>query len=443
MKSMSKLATLSAVAVATSVVAALPAMAAAATPTAIGSCAADVTGLTYTLTEDCRTFSTLEFPDGATLDGNGFTITAVEDATHANFPGPVVKSATGTDSAAASFHVRNLTIDSEFSGSNSGGRLAGIEMIRSGGSLTNVVVDGISHGNGVQEGNAISIRNRVDASNIDVPRTTVALSDVTATNYQKTGVLLDGNLTFTATDLRVGAAGSLQGGPIAPGVIGANSVQISRGAQGSLTDSEIANNYYDGSTSTAVLLFNARKVELARNTVTGPGDMGVYAYNVSNTLTTNLDIACMVVENTDETPAEGSVGLYLDQASSTAGSLNTTVKNTDVHGWETDIIGDEVVTDGECTAPVTWDVTGHATARKIARKARVDMFSDALPAHSVEGKQLKWKITVDGRTAFVTKQHPDNHARWARTFGPHSGRHTVAVFKNGVQVKTLIVRTNV
>ena len=34
-------------------------------------------------------------------------------------------------------------------------------MSRAGGSLTNVSVDGISHGNGVQEGNAISIRNRV------------------------------------------------------------------------------------------------------------------------------------------------------------------------------------------------------------------------------------------------------------------------------------------
>ena len=174
----------------------------------IGSCVADVDGSTYTLTEDCETFSTLEFPDGATLDGNGHTITAVEDATHANFPGPVVKSATGTDVATASFHVRDLTIDTDFHGSNSNNKLVGIEMLRAGGSLSDVTVDGISHGNGVQEGHAISIRNRVSGDDINVPRARVSLDKVTATNYQKTGVLLDGNLAFAATKLTIGAAGT-------------------------------------------------------------------------------------------------------------------------------------------------------------------------------------------------------------------------------------------
>ena len=80
------------------------------------------------------------------------------------------------------------------------------------------------------------------ADNIDVPRARVSLDNVTATNYQKTGVLLDGNLAYTATKLTIGAAGTLTANRIAPHVIAANSVKISRGAAGSLTDSTIANN---------------------------------------------------------------------------------------------------------------------------------------------------------------------------------------------------------
>jgi hypothetical protein len=407
----------------------------------IGSCVAEVDGSTYTLTEDCDTFSTLEFPDGATLDGDGHTITAVEDATHANFPGPVVKSATGTDSAAASLQIRDLTIDTDFQGSNSGGKLAGIEMLRAGGSLTHVTVNGITHGNGVQEGNAISIRNRVSGDNIDVPRAHVSLNTVTVTNYQKTGVLLDGNLSFTAKKLNVGAAGTPAGEPMAAGVIAANSVQISRGAAGSLTHSTIANNHYDGETATAVLLYNARNVELAKNTITGSGDTGVYASNSTNTMTTGLDIDCMVVENTAEVPAETSVGLYLDQDGSTAGSLKPTVTDTLVRGWGQNVIGAEM-TDGPGTCGVvTRAVKGHATVVKVNRRVRVDMFASALPDGAVEGKKLTWRITVDNRRVFGITQHADRQARWVRTFPKNSGLRTVKVFKNGVLAKTVKVRT--
>ena len=408
----------------------------------IGSCVADVDGSTYTLSEDCETFSTLEFPDGATLDGNGHTITAVEDATHANFPGPVVKSANGTDIAAASLHIRDLKIDTDFHGSNSGGKLVGIEMLRAGGSLSDVTVNGITHGNGVQEGNGIAIRNRVSGDDINVPRARVSMDEVTVTNYQKTGVLLDGNLSFTATKLNIGGAGTPAGEPMAAGVIAANSVQISRGAAGSLTHSTIANNYYNGETATAVLLYNARNVELAKNTVAGSGDTGVYAYNTTHTMTTNLDISCMVVENTAEAPAEGSVGLYLDQDSSTDGSLNSTVTNTTVRGWGQNVIGAEITDAPGTCAVVAQAVKGHATAVKVKRKVRVDMFASALPDGVVEGKMLSWTITVDDRRVFGITQHADRQARWVRTFPKNTGLRTVKVFKNGVLVKTVKVRTN-
>ena len=123
----------------------------------------DGAGQLYTLTDDVSTYTTITMPNDATLDGAGHTITAVEDATHRNFPGSVLASAVGSNSAPAKLDVKNLDITTQGfeGGSNSGGLLNGIYMYRAGGSLTNVSVNGISHGNGVQEGNAISIRNRV------------------------------------------------------------------------------------------------------------------------------------------------------------------------------------------------------------------------------------------------------------------------------------------
>ena len=53
----------------------------------------DGAGHLYTLTDDVRTYSTITMPNDATLDGAGHTITAVEDAAHRNFPGPVLASA--------------------------------------------------------------------------------------------------------------------------------------------------------------------------------------------------------------------------------------------------------------------------------------------------------------------------------------------------------------
>ena len=68
-----------------------------------------VHGELYTLTEDVSTFTTITMPNDATLDGAGHKITAVEDATHRNFPGPVLASAVGTDSPLLSWTSRTWT----------------------------------------------------------------------------------------------------------------------------------------------------------------------------------------------------------------------------------------------------------------------------------------------------------------------------------------------
>ena len=417
----------------------------------------DGAGDLYTLTQDVSTFTTITMPNDATLDGAGYTITAVEDATHPNFPGPVLASAVGTDLAPAELDIKNLDITTVgFGNGNSGGLLNGIYMYRAGGSLTNVSVNGISHGNGVQEGNAISIRNRVTLDNIDVPRATVTLDNIDITNYQKTGLLLDGNLKFAVTDARIGQ-GAGPTGLANPG-IGANSLQISRGASGTVTDATIKLNSHE--VATGVLLHNARNVDFDRVTVDGPATAytGVNVANSSHTIDTNFTMRDSNV--TAATSAEGSVGVY---AGGTPASVTATVIDTSVTGWTKATDGNvtRVTTPTTPTTPVTpavpvtpatpavpvpaaqkVNVVGkHQAKRPNERGLRIGFNAAKLGANQVEGKLLNWRVKVDGRRAALIRQHAGDTDRWAQKFGKDTGTHVVKVVKNGVPVRTYKVHT--
>jgi hypothetical protein len=395
----------------------------------------DGAGTLYTLTRDVTTTTTITMPDGATLDGAGHTITAVEDAGHRNFPGPVVASAVGDGSGPAELDIKNLSITTQGfeGGSNSGGLLSGISMYRSGGSLTNVSVDGISHGNGVQEGTGISIRNRVSGDDINVPRAKVELSDVEVTNYQKAGLLLDGNLTFTVEGATVGQGSGPQGQPNP--TIAANSLQVSRGASGSVKNSTIALNSHEQ--AAGVLLYNARDVDLDGVSVTGeaPATSGVYVWNDSNTIDTAFTMRGGQVTR-NAAPA-GGTGLVVDGP---AGAIKASVTDTTITGWQTE-------TDGELTRSTTpevrtVDVDGtHKATRPLPRRLRIDLTASKVGAHEVEGKVLRWRIVVDGRRAAAIRQHAGEKDVWAQTFRAGTGKHTVEVVKNGVSQGTYKIFT--
>ncbi len=306
----------------------------------------DGAGELFTLTADVRTYATITLPNDATLDGNGHSITAVEDADHRNFPGPVLASAVGDSSAPARLDLKNLdirTLGFE-GGSNSNGLLNGIYMYRAGGSLTNVSVEGISHGNGVQEGNAISIRNRVSGDNIDVPRAQVTLTDVDVTNYQKTGLLLDGNLGFAVKRAHVGQGTGPTGEPNP--TIAANSLQISRGATGSVTDSSFKLNAHEQ--GTAALLYNARTIDFERVTIDGvaPATVGINVSNSSNTIDTHFTMRGGAVTRT-ATPAAGT-GLATDGP---ADSISANTIDTRFSGWASATSEDVASTTTPTTKP--------------------------------------------------------------------------------------------
>lgn len=417
---------------------AVPTMAFAAEPTSLGEIPAtaltvtddpDGAGELFTLTEDVSTFATITMPNDATLDGAGHTITAVEDADHRNFPGPVLASAVG-DLAPAELDIEDLNITTEGfdAGSSSGGLLTGIYMHRAGGSLTDVSVNGISHGNGTQEGNAIAIRNRVAGDDIDVPRAKVALTGIDITNYQKTGLLLDGNLTFTVKSAHVGQGAGPEGQPNP--VIAANSLQISRGASGSVSDSTFQLNSH--SEATAALLYNARNVAFDGVTVDGDAaaTTGIKVSNVSNTIDTTFTMRGGSVTRTATAPA--GTGLAVDGTDAT---ITATVTDTEFEGWN------EPTSEG-VTTMTTADVTGqYQASRPRPRRLRLDLQAFDLAADQAEGKLLRWTVKVDGRRSAVIRQHAGDKDISVQQFRRGSGKHTVEIIKNGVSQRTYKVRT--
>jgi hypothetical protein len=75
----------------------------ASTASAANNCVFTISGTTITLQGDCTTDATIPVPDGATLDGNGYSITAV-DPPGGHFLGAVVRN------AGLSANVINLTV---------------------------------------------------------------------------------------------------------------------------------------------------------------------------------------------------------------------------------------------------------------------------------------------------------------------------------------------
>ena len=398
----------------------------------VASADPDGAGTLFTLTHDFTTTSTITMPNDATLAGAGHTITAVEDADHANFPGAVLASAVGTDTAPAGLDVANLHIATQGfqgDGKNSGGLLAGISMYRAGGSLTDVSVDGVSHGNGVQEGTAISIRNRVSGDDIDVPRAHVTLDGVEVSNFQKAGLLLDGNLAFVVNDAHVGQGSGPEGQPNP--TIAANSLQVSRGASGTVSHSSFALNSHEE--AAGVLLYNARRVAFSDVDVNGDAaaTSGIYVWNTSNTIETAFTMQGGSVTRT-ATPAAGT-GVTVDGP---ADSITATLIDTSVTGWD-------ATTAGQVTQATTVDVTGaYQATRPATHRLRVKLQAFELGVDQVEGKQLHWVIKVDGHRSAAIRQHAGENDVWAQRFRKGTGTHTVEIVKNGVSQRTFKVRTH-
>ena len=279
------------------------------------ACPGDVDGTTFTMTGDCDTTVPLTVPDGFTVDGAGFTITAHDTSPTVLFEGAVVTNG-GT-----SMNVSNVTVQGTgFAGCS--GILTGIFFVNASGSVSDVVVDGITANNGCQRGRGIV------ANALAGPAQTVTITGTTVSGYQKSGLFASGNMTMNVSESTIGPPDELTD------VIAQNGVTYVGVAGGSLTDSTIHGSGFTGSpatSGTAVLLFTAADVTISGNTIVGEGtDTGIFVTG---------DSTGVVIENNDitrtspNTPDNFGVGVFVDTGSTATLTCNT------FDGWVTNLDG--------------------------------------------------------------------------------------------------------
>jgi len=262
-------------------------------PVALCASTIDYVGRLITLTADCSTDRTIYVPDGWTLDGNGHSIIAMETSTTA-FTGAIVQN------AGVLMDIRELTVTTnkavwDDATKNSGGDLVGVRFLAASGSLYHVTVDGVSHGNGVQEGKGVLVDNRTGTHSVQV-----SITGSTIVNYQKNGVDVRGDgATLELRDSTVGRAGSPLGAVIDTRTA-ANSVVVAYGANAVIAGNHITGNDWDGTNdvsasrdwnATAVLLYQAAGAVVERNVIDGAGtDTGIDSTQSAAAITCNLVI---------------------------------------------------------------------------------------------------------------------------------------------------------
>lgn len=246
----------------------LPGVAAGAT-----DCAFATSGQTQTLLGDCTTDETIVVPDGVTLDGGGYTITAV-DPPGSSFTGAVIRN------GGAVAHVTNVVVTS--SGlrpachpSSPDQRLRGIMFDGAEGSITYSTVTGVNQGaSGCQEGNAIEVRSApFDGSHPDTKTVEVAHNTVDA--YQKTGIVANGDVAASIHHNAVGASATQAN-------LAANGIQLGFGAFGTIVHNHVAGNQWCGGSNfaaTAILVYAAGAGSvISNNNVGGNADIGLYLF---------------------------------------------------------------------------------------------------------------------------------------------------------------------
>jgi hypothetical protein len=221
------------------------------------TCTFTTVGTTDTLATNCTTDATILVLDGHTLNGNGFTITAM-DPTGGHFVGPVVKN------GGSVANVTNLTVEASglLDVCDAGNdRLRGIMFDGAAGSITSNTVRNINQGlSGCQEGNAIEVRNApFDNTGTDL---SVTISFNTVTNYQKNGITANGSVAATITNNTVTGSGPVN-------YIAQNGIQVGFGGTATLKNNAVSGNNYTPVSDVAcgLLYFEADGVKASNNNV--------------------------------------------------------------------------------------------------------------------------------------------------------------------------------
>lgn len=237
---------------------------------AANDCVLNDTGSALILQGDCETDETIFIPDGYTLDGNGYAMTAV-DPVGDHFRGAVVAN------EGATAHVTNLTVTSAgLTNACDGGadRLRGIMFEGASGSITHSSVVGINQGaSGCQEGNAIEVRNApFDGTQPNTQSVEIAHNNIA--DYQKTGIVANGDVNVDLHHNDVGASATQAN-------LAANGIQLGFGAQGVVQHNAVDGNQWLGTSNfaaSAILIYEANAVDVSQNNVRGNSDIGLFVF---------------------------------------------------------------------------------------------------------------------------------------------------------------------
>jgi hypothetical protein len=290
-----------------------------------GDYSVDPATSTIDLAGDVTTSQTAYVYDGYTVHGNGHTLTAQSAA-------PWVGAVLRNDGT--SMNIANLTV----TGQNLGGacdagdnRLMGIYFKDAGGTVTDTAINGITQGDGCQEGIALYIKAT------DGQPHAVTADHVSVHNFQKGGITVTGagaDLTLTNGD--IGPAAAADGSSMAS-VIAANGLQVSYGATATVHGTTVAGNEWDGNdqwSSTGVLIYQAAGADFSGNTVNGADtDEGVYVSGSSNVTVTGNTIERTA--SPSDTLDVWGIGLDL----SDGGNSNTLVGDNYFDGWNINSLG--------------------------------------------------------------------------------------------------------
>lgn len=214
---------------------------------------------------DCTTDSTIYVPDGATLDGNGYTITAV-DPDGGQFLGAVIQN------DGNSMNITRLVVRGELGATacdTGDNRLAGVRFRNAGGSISKSTILNINQdASGCQEGYGIEVRNPIDDNTGSV---SVQIANNRVEDYQKTGILVSGDIGLTMYK-NIVSSGYDQT------ALAANSVDVGDGASGWISDNTIYGNQWFGTSywvATAMVVFGAQNLQITNNSILGNSDIGI------------------------------------------------------------------------------------------------------------------------------------------------------------------------
>jgi hypothetical protein len=374
----------------------------------LGPCNATQVGSTITLTSNCTTSATITAADGVTVDGDGYSITAV-DPISGNFSGPVLKSATGTPTIPAVLNVRNLNVVASLAAHPATSSLSGLYYENAGGSITNVSLSGLTAESGGGAGRALEVRN---AAATTAPA--LSINGLKVRNYGKSGVFIQGKTTFTATNLDIGPATGVDGSQWLAGA--SNGFTVFGGAgggpSGSLTNSKIAGNRYatddahndvnvPEGVALAILAIDSPSFTISNVTVTGvDSDQGLIVQDFDSSATSKTTVTCSSFSRTAGGHADPLYGQAITN-DATDGSITVVAGSNTFSGWAHNTEGPITSTvDPACTPSAKATVTAKAKKDEVKAGKKIKITGTASPA--LAGVTVSLQVKKNGEFKTVS-----------------------------------------